>query len=397
MRYGAWSEAMIPLSYNVRSLMVRKTTTLATAIGIGLVVFVFAAVSMLSAGIHKTLSSSGSPDNAIIIRKGADAELSSAIDSPNVGLILATKEVARRADGNSDGVGEVVVVATVDKVDGSGVSNAQVRGVPEDVYAFRPEVKIIDGRKAKPGADEAVIGKAVAGRFKNLGLGQAYELRKNRPVQIVGVFESGGSSFESELWADIDTVRTAYGRDGIVSSVRARLSDPSLFPAFERAIESNRQLGFEVQRETDYYDKQSEGSALFINILGTVVAIFFAIGAMIGAMITMYSAVSNRKREIGTLRALGFGKFEIMLSFMFESLTLALLGGVIGAACSLAMGMVSFSMMNFQSFSEIVFRFEPTVEAIVGALIFAGVMGFIGGLAPAVRAARMPLIKALKE
>ncbi len=388
---------MIPLSYNLRSLTVRKTTTLATAVGIALVVFVFAAVSMLSAGIKKTLSSSGKPDHAIILRKGADAELSSAIDTPNVGLILSSKEVARRKDGKSDGVGEVVVVATADKSDGNGVSNAQIRGVPEDVYEFRPEVHIIEGRKAKPGADEAVIGKAIAGRFKGMALGQSTELRKNRPVQIVGVFESGGSSFESEMWADIDTVRTAYGRDGIVSSVRVRLSDAALFPAFERAIESNRQLGFEVERETTYYEKQSEGTSLFINILGTVVAFFFAVGAMIGAMITMYSAVANRKREIGTLRALGFGKLQIMFSFMFESLVLALIGGVIGALASLAMGMVSFSMMNFQSFSEIVFRFEPTSDAILGALLFAGIMGFIGGFAPAVRAARMPLIKALKD
>ncbi|HEY6878201.1 MAG TPA: ABC transporter permease [Polyangiales bacterium] len=388
---------MIPLSYNVRSLTVRKTTTLATAVGIGLVVFVFAAVSMLSAGIHKTLNSSGKANQAIIIRKGSDSELASAIDTPNVGLILANKEIARRKDGKSDGVGEVVVVATADKIDGNGVSNVQVRGVTDDVYDFRPEAKIIEGRKAKPGADEAVIGKAIVGRFKNMGFGEGYELRKNRPVKIVGVFESGGSSYESELWADIDTVRTAYGRDGIVSSVRVRLNDANSFPAFERSIESNRQLGFEVQRETDYYDKQSEGVSLFINILGTVVAVFFAIGAMIGAMITMYSAVANRKREIGTLRALGFGKMSILMSFLFESLTLALFGGIIGAACSLAMGMVSFSMMNFQTFSEVVFRFEPTPDAILGALLFAGVMGFVGGFAPAIRAARMPLIKALKE
>lgn len=388
---------MIPLSYNIRSLTVRKTTTLATAFGIALVVFVFSAVSMLSAGIKKTLGSSGQPDKAIIIRKGADAELSSAIDTPNVGLILANKEVARRKDGKSDGVGEVVVVATAEKSDGNGVSNAQIRGVPEDVYEFRPEAKIVEGRKAKPGADEAVIGKAIAGRFKGMGLGQSYELRKNRPVQIVGVFETGGSSFESEMWADVDTVRTAYGRDGIVSSVRVRLSDPALFPAFERAIEGNRQLGFEVEREITYYEKASEGTSLFINILGTVVAFFFAIGAMIGAMITMYSAVANRKREIGTLRALGFGKLQIMLSFLFEALVLSLIGGAVGAAAAMAMGLVSFSMMNFQSFSEIVFRFEPTPDTIIGALIFAGVMGFVGGFAPAVRAARMPLIKALKD
>jgi len=388
---------MIPISYNLRSLKVRKTTTLATAGGIGLVVFVFAAVLMLSEGIKKTLASSGRPDVAIIIRKGSDAELSSAVDTPSVGLILAGKEVARRKDGKSDGVGELAVVLLLDKLGTDGVSNAALRGVPEDVYDFRPEVKLVDGRKAKPGSDECVIGRAIRGRFKGLDLGQSFELRKNRPLKVVGVFESGGSAFESEIWADVDSVRSAFGREGIVSSVRARLTDASQLAAFKASIESNRQLGLEVQRESEYYEKQSEGTSLFITTLGTIVAFFFAIGAMIGAMITMYSAVANRKREIGTLRALGFGKGAIMTSFLLESLFLALIGGALGAAGSLAMGFVEFSMVNFQSWSEMVFRFEPTPQIIIGALLFATAMGFLGGLFPAVRAARMTLIKALKE
>jgi putative ABC transport system permease protein len=388
---------MVPVSYNLRSLTVRKTTTLATAAGIGLVVFVFAAVLMLSEGIKRTLSSSGRPDVAIILRKGSDAELSSAVDMPSVGLILANKEVARRKDGKSDGVGELAVVVTMDKVGTDGVSNASIRGVPEDVYDFRPEIKLLEGRKAQPGGDECVIGRAIRGRFKGLELGQTFELRKNRPLKVVGVFESGGSAFESEVWADVDTIRAAFGRDGIVSSVRARLTDASQLVSFKSSIESNRQLGLEVQRESEYYEKQSEGSALFITTLGTIVAFFFAIGAMIGAMITMYSAVANRKREIGTLRALGFGKGAIMTSFLLESLLLALIGGAIGAAGSLAMGFVEFSMVNFASWSEMVFRFEPTPKIIIGALLFATAMGFLGGLFPAVRAARMPLIKALKD
>jgi putative ABC transport system permease protein len=353
---------------------------------------------MLSEGIKKTLASSGRPDVAIILRKGSDAELSSAVDTPSVGLILAGKEVARRKDGKSDGVGELAVVLLLDKLgtDG-GVSNAALRGVPEDVYEFRPEVKVVEGRKAKPGSDECVVGRAIRGRFKGLDLGQQFELRKNRQLKVVGIFESGGSAFESEIWADVDSVRSAFGRDGIVSSVRARLTDASQLPAFKTSIESNRQLGLEVQRESDYYEKQSEGTSLFITTLGTIVAFFFAIGAMIGAMITMYSAVANRKREIGTLRALGFGKRAIMTSFLLESLLLALVGGVVGAGCSLAMGFVEFSMVNFQSWSEMVFRFEPTPKIIIGALLFATGMGFLGGLFPAVRAARMTLIKALRD
>jgi len=388
---------MVPISYNLRSLAVRKTTTIATASGIALVVFVFSSVTMLSRGIEKTMSTSGSPDVAIVLRKGSDAELSSGIETPSVGLILASKEVKRRSDGKSDGVGEVVVVITLEKLGTDGISNVQIRGTSEDVWKFRPEATIVEGRMAQPGADECVIGRAIRGRFKGLELGGSFELRKNRTLKIVGIMDAKGSSFESEVWADLDAVRSAFGREGVVQSVRARLSDASQYESFERSIENNRQLGLEVTRESEYYKKQSEGTSAFIAILGNIVAFFFSVGAMIGAMITMYSAVANRKREIGTLRALGFGKISIMSSFLLESLLLALLGGAIGAGASLLMGFVSFSMVNFQSWSEIVFSFEPAPGIIVGALVFAGVMGLLGGFFPAVRAARMPLIKALKE
>lgn len=387
---------MVPISYNLRSLAVRKTTTLATAGGIALVVFVFSAVTMLSNGIEQTMTVSGSPDVALVLRKGSDAELSSGIEIPNVGLILANKEVKRRPDGQSDGVGEVLVVITLDKLGTEGVSNVQIRGVTEDVWKFRPEVQLAEGRMPQPGADECVIGSAIRGRFKGLDLGDHFELRKNRKLEVVGVFEANGSSFESEVWADADAVRSAFGREGNVQSVRARLSDASQFESFERAVENNRQLGLEVMRESDYYQKQSEGTSLFISVLGNIVAFFFSVGAMIGAMITMYSAVANRKREIGTLRALGFGKGAIMGSFLLESLLLALIGGAVGAGASLLLGFVQFSMVNFQSWSEIVFTFEPAPSIIVGAFVFAGAMGLLGGFFPAISAARMPLTKALK-
>jgi putative ABC transport system permease protein len=388
---------MIPLKYNLRSLSQRKATTLATALGIGLVVFVFASVLMLSAGISRTMITTGRPELVLVIRKGSDGELSSAIDSPNVALILAPKQVARRSSGQPDGVGEVVVVITADKIGDQGVSNVTVRGVSDDTYEFRPEAKVIEGRKARPGADECVVGKAVRGRFKGLDLGQSVELKKNRPLKVVGVIEAGGSSYESEVWADIDVVRSSFGREGYVQSVRARLTSPDQYDAYKRQIEGNRQLGFQAYRETEYYEKQSEGSSAFIMGMGGTIAFFFSLGAMIGAMITMYSAVANRKREIGTLRALGFGKFSIMSSFLLESVLLALLGGGLGALASLAMGFVHFSMVNFASWSEIVFRFQPTGAIVGGSLAFAGIMGVLGGFFPAVRAARLPLIKALRD
>jgi putative ABC transport system permease protein len=272
----------------------------------------------------------------------------------------------------------------------------QIRGVPENVRDFRPEATIIAGRAPAPGAAEAIIGQRIRGRFKGVDLDQSFDLRKNRPIKIVGVFSAGGSSYESEVWADIDAVRSAYGRDGVVSSVRVKLDSPSSYDGFKANMESDKQFGFATMRETEYFEKQSEGTSLFVGILGTFISVCFSVGAMIGAMITMFAAVANRQREIGTLRALGFSRRSILLSFILESVLLALLGGAVGAAASLAMGFVKFSMMNFASWSEIVFSFDPTPKIIVTSLIFAGAMGLIGGFLPALRAAFVSPVTAMR-
>jgi putative ABC transport system permease protein len=197
------------------------------------------------------------------------------------------------------------------------------------------------------------------------------------------------------VWTDVDTVRTTYHREGLYSSIHVRVA-PERFDAFKASVESNRQLDLQVLREADYYEKQSEGLSKFIKVMGLVIAGFFSFGAMLGAMITMHAAVASRQREIGTLRALGFGRFTILRSFLFESIIIALVGGAIGAAASLAMGLVRFSMVNFVSFSEIVFTFEPTPQIIISALVFAGVMGVLGGFFPAVRAARISPVDAMR-
>lgn len=387
----------VPLSYNVRSLFVRKATTIATALGIGLVVFVLASALMLSRGIRETLVSTGAHDRAIVLRKGADAELASSIETKSLGIILAAPGVAQ-TNGVPIGSGEVVVVLLLDKLGTEGqVSNVQVRGVTPMSYQLRKELKIVEGRPAQPGTDEVVIGSALQGRFRGMEVGQSFELKKNRPVNVVGVFDSGGSGMESEIWSDVETLKSTFGREGVVSSVLVQLETDAKYDAFAAAIEHDKQLGLQVYREDAYYEKQSEGTSIFISALGIAVAFFFSLGAMIGAMITMYSAVANRRREIGTLRALGFGKFSIMSSFLLESVMLALIGGGFGALASCAMGFVHFSVLNFQSWSEMVFRFQPTPGIVLGSLIFAGVMGVAGGLFPAVRAARLPLIKALKD
>lgn len=387
---------MIPLSYNVRSLKVRKATTLATALGIALVVAVMASALMLEEGIKETMGQAGRPDNAIVLRKGSDSELVSSIEEPSVGLILAAPGVKRGQDGAPLGAGEVAVVITLDKVGAEGVSNVQVRGVPDQVFKLRPEVQLVEGRPPRPGTDEVIIGKQIRGRFQGLELDRSFELRKNRPVQIVGVFTSGGSAYESEVWADLNTVRSCFGREGLVSSVRVHLESADRFEAFEAAVESDKNLGLEAQRETDYYRNASENTADFIKGIARVIVFFFSIGAMIGAMITMYSSIVSRQREIGTLRALGFSRTAILASFLLEAVLLALFGGVIGMVASLGMTAVRPSMVNFATWSEVVFSFHPTPRILLTALAFAGIMGLFGGLFPALRAARMSPLRAIR-
>lgn len=386
---------MIPIKYNVRNLIVRKTTTIAAALGLALVVFVFAAAQMLGNGIKKTLGRSANPETVIVMRKGSSSEMESGIEEQQVNLVLAQAQQVG-ASKVPPGIGEVLVVIIMDKLGTTGVSNVTVRGVTEDVFAFRPTAKIVEGRAAKPGADEVVVGSGINGRFKGLAIGQSFELKKNRPVKVVGVFADDGSSFESEVWADINNVRTAFGREGNVSSIRVRLDAASKFDAFKALVEQNRQLGLSVQREGDYYEKQSEATATFLSILGTMIAVFISLGAMIGATITMNAQVANRQREIGTLRALGFSRRGILLSFLLESLVLSLMGGVVGAIAALCLKFLKITMLNAGTWSEIVFGFEPTPEIIVKSMLLTAVMGILGGFFPAIRAARISPIEAMR-
>ncbi len=387
----------IPLSYNLRSLLVRKTTTLATAFGIALVVFVLASSLMLASGIKETLVSTGTKDKALVLRKGSDAELASSIENPTASLIMAAPGVKKDASGAPMGAGEVVVVIALEKLGTDGqVSNVQVRGVQPMSYRLRQNLKVVEGRAATPGTDEAVIGSALRGRFQGLELGQTFELKKNRPVKIVGVFESDGSAFESEIWVDIETLRGTFGREGLYSSVLVALESTGVYDTFEAALAHDKQLGLQAYRESAYYEKQSEGTAMFVTAIGVMIAVFFSIGAMIGAMITMYAAVSQRSREIGTLQALGFSRFSILMSFLFEALVLALAGGVVGALASLLMGAVKFSMMNFATWQEVTFSFNPTPGILLGSMVMGGMMGVLGGFFPAVRAARTSPVAAMR-
>jgi putative ABC transport system permease protein len=389
---------MVPISYNFRSLLVRRATTFATAFGIGLVVFVLAAALMLGAGIEKTMVSAGRDDNAVVLRKGADNEMSSSIEVKTIGLISAAPGVKRGAGNATLATGEVVIVIAQDKLGGTAgqVSNILVRGVPEVALQVRPEIRVIDGRPPKPGTDEVMIGRGLRGNFRGMEIGESFDLKKNRPVKVVGVFEAGGSSFESEVWADVDTARSSFGREGLVSSVTVRLESPAKFEAFKATMESDKQLGLQALTEKKYYEKQSQGTAIFITIMGIVIVFFLSMGAMIGALITMQAAVAQRKREIGTLRALGFSRFSILASFLLESALLAACGGAVGVVAALALSVVKISMMNFATWQEVTFSFDPNPGVIIGALLAGAMMGILGGFFPALKAARVSPIEAMR-
>jgi putative ABC transport system permease protein len=383
---------MVPFQYNMRSLLVRRVTTFATAFGITLVVFVFAATLMLGEGVDRALATAGRPDNVIILRKGSDAELSSAITNEYLGLFRGPAQVSQTAGV----IGEIVVVITAEHADGSGVSNVLIRGTPADGIAFRPELKIVSGRAPKPGTNEVIVGKAISRRFKGIGPDDSFEMRRNRPLQVVGEFTSEGSSYESEVWGDLDFIRNSLGRQAVVSSVRVRLNNPSDFDAYRQAIETDKRFSMKVMREHDYYNRQSQATSSFLKGMGFTIAILFAVAAMIGAAITMNGAVANRSREIGTLRALGFSRGAILWSFLLEAIAIAVVGGAIGSILVLLLSLVSFPVMNFQTFSEIVISFRATPAVFARALIFSGVMGVVGGLFPAIRASRISPIEAMR-
>jgi putative ABC transport system permease protein len=385
---------VIPFRYNLRSLVVRRASSLFALFGVALVVFVLASALMLSAGIKKAMSQSVQDDMAIVLRKGSEAELASSIEDPLVSLISAQPTVAS-VNGRPTAASETVLVVGLEKIGVPGFTSVQVRGLsPESSLLGRP-IRIVKGREAKPGSDEVIIGKRLEGRFRGMQLGQSVEYRKNRSGTVVGVFAADGSSYESEIFADQDTLRAVFGRQGGVSSVRVKLTSPQKFEAFRAAVEQDKRMGFEALTERKYFERLSEGMGIFVTALGTVIAVFCSLGAMIGAMITMYGSVANRMREIGILRALGFPRRQVLLSFLLESLLLAVAGGLLGCGGALLIGTIEISMLNFASFSEIVFRLEPTPSALVTALVAAGVMGLIGGFLPALRAARVSVLHAM--
>ena len=385
----------VPLAYSWRNLSTRRLTTALTAGGMALVVFVFAATLMLAEGLRQTLVATGSPGNAIVLRKGSEPEVQSGIERAQAAAIVTRPEIALGGDGQALVAKESVVLIGLTKKSTGKTSNVVIRGTEPASLALRPQIRLASGRLPRPGTPEIMVGTAVVKGFANAGIGQSLRFGK-REWPIVGIFDAGQTGFSSEIWGDADQLMPAFGR-GAYSIVVAGLREPGLFDAFKEAVEADPRLQAEAWRETRYYEKQSDMMRKFLTVLGVALTAIFSLGAMIGATITMYSAVANRVPEIGTLRAIGFTRGSILIAFLLESMFLGLLGGVAGVALAAGLSFVSFSTTNFQTFSELSFKFALAPWIVVLSLGFSLVMGVVGGFLPAVRASRMNIVEALRQ
>ncbi|MEO8168692.1 MAG: ABC transporter permease [bacterium] len=386
----------IPISYSVRNLFTRKATAFLTILGVALVVFVFAAVLMLAYGVQKTMVSTGSDDNVLMLRKGSDNELSSGINRDLVNTIKTLPEIQIGSNGKPLLSAEVVTIINLSKFGTSDMGNVTVRGLSLEAMELRPSVKMIDGRMFQIGAREIIVGKSISKRFQGAQLGKQIKFGGGFWT-IVGEFEADGSGFESEIWGDADQVMQALNRSAAYSSVTARLKEVNSFDALSRAMQADNRLNtVKIEREKEYYERQSRIMALFIRVMGLLITVGFSIGAMIGAMITMYAAVANRTVEIGTLRALGFPRRSVLTAFLIEAIFLSIVGGGVGLLIASGLQFFTISTVNFGTFSELAFSFALSPQIVAGSLLFAVLMGLLGGFLPALRAARLDILSALR-
>lgn len=386
----------IPVIYNLRSVKARWSSAIVAVVGIAGTVGVFVAMLSLARGFKATLVSSGSEDNAIIMRAGATSEMTGGVTIDTVKIIQDEPGIARSADGPLV-TPEVVLVAPIPLISTGTDANVEVRGVSKNVLEIRKNIKIIQGRMFTPGLNEIVVGKNANASYAGLTLGNTISLGSVH-WKIVGIFDAGGSSFDSDIWGDAHLIGPAYNRPDIFfQSVTVHLTSPAAFQQLKDAATTDPRLNVDVTREIDYYSKQSNRLTKLITVLGGLVATIMAIGAVFGALNTMYSAVSERGREIATMRALGFGGPSVVFSFVIEALLISFVGGLIGCIAVLPLNGLTTGAMNLQTFSHLAFAFKITPELLVKGVIFALAMGVLGGLAPAIRAASLPISHALRE
>ena len=380
--------------YSLRNLLTRRLTTFLTSGGMALVIFVFASIQMLAEGLEKTLVDTGSHNNVIVIRRSSQNEVQSVLDRSQASLVETMPEVATGRDGTPLTAKEVVVLMVFEKR-GSGVrANVTIRGISENSLLLRPQVRLIAGRLPRPGSSEIAVGDVVARGFRNAGYGESVFFAM-REWRVVGIFDAGRTGYSSEIWGDADQLMQAFRRPAY-SSILFRLIDSAAFEKVKERIEGDPRFTLEAKRETTYYKDQSEMMAKFLRILGLSLTLIFSTGAVVGGMITMYAAVAHRTREIGTLSALGFQRAAILTAFLFESLMIGLIGGLAGLFFSSFLQFFTVSTINFQTFSELAFSFSLTLEIAVESMLFSLIMGFVGGILPAVRASGMKVVDALR-
>jgi len=384
----------IPISYNLRNLWTRRLTTLLTISGMALVVFVFASLMMLAEGLRKTLVTTGSYENVVVLRKGSTSEVMSGVRREQASVVETIPEIAIGPEGERLVAKELVVLIALKKRGDDQPSNVVLRGIEKSSFLLRPQIKLVEGQYPRMGSSDVIIGSGIARRFQGVGIGERLSWGM-REWNIVGIFDAGTTGFSSEIWGDVNQFMPAFRRQ-VYSSVIFKLREAREFDQVKSRIENDPRLTLTAKRETKYYEEQSAAMAKFLRILGLALTIIFSLGAMIGAMITMFSAVGNRVSEIGTLRAIGFGRRNILIAFLLESLLLGFLGGITGLFFASFMQLITISTMNFQTFSELAFGFTLTPEIILQGIGFSLIMGFIGGILPAIRASRLVIVDALR-
>jgi putative ABC transport system permease protein len=393
---NAFSQIAVVTALNLRTLGERRGASLATVFGVAGVVAVFVGVLSIGEGFRATMSSGGRDDVAMIMRSGNDSEMMSGLGREDTDIVKQAPGVARDAQGPVASA-ELFVVINIPKRSTGTDANVPLRGVQAKALDVRGTLKVVEGRMFEPGRNEVIVGRAAEREFRGLDLGATNRWGQN-DWTVVGIFEDGGSVVESEIWSDAAVLQPAYNRGNFFQSVRAKLASPSEFQVFKDAITKDPRLDVQVERESEYFAGQSKGLTQIVTGLGTIIAVLMGFGAVFGALNTMYSAVSARTREIATLRALGFRSAPVVVSVLAESLVLSLVGGVLGAIAAY-FGFDGFqaATLNWQSFSQVAFRFAVTPKLLVIGITYAVVMGLIGGLFPAIRAARLPVTAALRE
>jgi putative ABC transport system permease protein len=385
---------MIPIKYNLRSLMARKVGSLMTIFGTGMVVWASIFAFGLYAGLENTLTSSVNPLDVIVLRQGSTAETASAVSEAAAREIMSFPGIATDANGDPLAAPELMVISYLPRRDATGNTNVTVRGVLPNSRLLRDNFRIVEGDDFRPGVREAIVSRALADRFQGLRIGEEFEVQ-DQTFKVVGYFEAGGGSSESEVWTDQRVLAQAANRTGATSSVQLRAVSREAQQQLIDRITADEQIALKAITEQQYYADQAEQS-FFIKMIGQIIAFFLTLGAMFAVANTMYGAISSRAREIGTLRALGFGRFSILTAFLFESLVLCLLGAVLGCLGALLLGEIRTGTMG-GTFTELVFSFNFGPRVLLSGAILAVVMGLIGGFAPALRAVRMKVVDALRE